>query len=73
MELKSLCKKSEQDGPAILSISFEMLSKPVALPMDRDFRPSFISVVVMGVSLSREVCASVAQTSLEVFLEVLGA
>ena len=53
MELKSSCRKSEQVGPAIFSISFEMLSKPVALPMARDIRPSFISVVVMGVSLSR--------------------
>ena len=59
MELNSACRKSEQAGPAVLSISFEMLSKPVALPMARDFRPSFISVMVMGDSLSREVCVGV--------------
>ena len=35
MELKSLCMKSEQNGPAILSISFEMLSSLVALPVDK--------------------------------------
>ena len=59
MELNSACRKSEQAGPVVLSISFEMLSKPVALPMVKDFRPSFICVAVMGDSLSREVCADV--------------
>ena len=50
MELKSWCMKSEQNGPAILSIS-------VALPVDNE--RLFISVVVMGASLSKEVWAGV--------------
>ena len=47
--------KSEQDWPAAFSISFEMLSSPVALPVESEWMLAFISVVEMGVSQSRVV------------------
>ena len=57
--------KSAQNGPAILNISLDMLSSPVALPVDNEHMSVLISVVVMGASLSKEVWVGVGGLSLK--------
>ena len=68
MVLKSWWKKLRQGGPAIFSISLEMLSSPVALPVETVESAQMlvlISVWVMGFSQSSEVWVGVGGFSLK--------